>query len=313
VIEKASRSPLIYPPEGQLSPYRDNEASIFGVQDVGLPDGCQVEQAHTLQRHADRLPGDWSDDGPNSERFAEKVANHTEQGAGFTGPLDFLNSYRYQLGNDYLTGIGATTEFASGVSFWNQYGRILYNATLGQLQYNATYTNGTRRAKPVLRTTSQSRMHNSQINWALGFFGNSYYEVPDPMLGYCTDGTLFDAIVIPEGDMANNTLASYDSCFADQVYGIGDIGDNDRIAHYVPAYLAGAADRLQKYAPEGFVFTVNDTYAMQSTCAYEIAYIAQSEFCSHFTEDEWAGFEHAQGIGYYCEPSPSTTKSYSTN
>ena len=259
------------------------------------------------------MPGDWSDDGPNSERFAEKVANHTEQGAGFIGPLAFLNNYRYQLGNSYLTGIGATTEFASGVSFWNQYGRILYNATLGQVQYNATYTNGTRRAKPVLRTTSQSRMHNSQINWALGFFGNSYYEVPDPMLGYCTDGSLFDAIVIPEGDLANNTLASYDSCFADGVYGIGDIGDNDRIAHYVPIYLAGAAERLQQYAPEGFVFTVNDTYAMQSTCAYEIAYIAQSEFCSHFTKDEWAGFEHAQGIGYYCKPSPPSATSINTS
>ena len=49
---------------------------------------------------------------------------------------------------------------------------------------------------------------------------------------------------------------------------------------------------------------MNDTYAMQSTCAYEIAYIASSEMCNHFTEDEWAGFEHAQGIGYYCKYMP---------
>lgn len=249
------------------------------------------------------MPGDWSDDGPNSERFAEKVLNHTKRhpNQGFTGPLAFLNNYRYQLGNDYLTGVGATTEFKSGVSFWNQYGRILYDAPPGQLQYNGSYSNGTRRPKPVLRTTSQSRMWNSQINWALGFFGNSFYETPDPMLGYCTDGSLFDDIVIPEGEMENNTLASYDACFADQVYGIGDIGDNDRIAHYTPLYLANATQRLQQYAPEGFEFTVNDTYAMQSTCAYEIAYISASDLCEHFTEDEWAGFEHAQGIGYYCK------------
>lgn len=293
---------LTFPPLGQDSPYRDNAGNVFGVQDVGLPDGCQVEQAHTLQRHADRLPGDWSDDGPNSERFAEKVANHTKDASErFTGQLEFLNSWKYQLGVEYLTGIGATTEFKSGVSFWNQYGRILYNATQGQLQYNATYGNGTLRQKPVLRTTSQSRMQNSQINWALGFFGNSYYMTPDPYLGYCTDGSLFDVIVIPEGDNLNNTLASYDACFADQVYGIGDIGDNDRIAHYTPLYLAGATKRLQQYAPEGFEFTVNDTYAMQATCAYETAYISSSDLCGLFTEDEWAGFEHAQGIGYYCK------------
>lgn len=231
------------------------------------------------------------------------MANYTKRhtGHGFTGPLEVLNSYRYQLGNDYLTGVGATTEFASGVSFWNNYGRTLYDAVLGQVQYNASYANGTQRQKPVLRTTSQSRMHNSQINWALGFFGNSYYKTPDPMLGYCTDGSLFETVVIPEGGTENNTLASYDSCFADYVAGIGDIGDNDRIVHWVPVYLAEATDRLQQYVPEDFVLTVNDTYAIQSTCAYEIAYIQSSDLCNLFTEDEWAGFEHAQGIGYYCQ------------
>lgn len=40
---------------GQLSPYADNTESYFGVEDVGLPDGCGIEQAHTLQRHAQRF------------------------------------------------------------------------------------------------------------------------------------------------------------------------------------------------------------------------------------------------------------------
>src|SRR5690242_11328355 len=95
ILRPSHATPLICTPKGQISPYKDNQPNIFGVEDVGLPDGCQVEQAHTLQRHADRLPGDWSDDGPNSERFAEKVANHTKSssGRGFTGPLAFLNSY----------------------------------------------------------------------------------------------------------------------------------------------------------------------------------------------------------------------------
>lgn len=29
---------------GQISPYADNAADLFGVKDVGLPDGCQIEQ-----------------------------------------------------------------------------------------------------------------------------------------------------------------------------------------------------------------------------------------------------------------------------
>lgn len=41
---------------GQVSPYTDNPEDYFGVQWVGLPSGCQIEQAHTLQRHANRFP-----------------------------------------------------------------------------------------------------------------------------------------------------------------------------------------------------------------------------------------------------------------
>jgi hypothetical protein len=54
------------------------------------------------------------------------VANFTKANvnASFTGPLSFLNSYQYQQKEGFLTGLGAETEFASGVSFWNTYGRI---------------------------------------------------------------------------------------------------------------------------------------------------------------------------------------------
>ena len=41
---------------GQISNYADNAPNFFGVKNVGLPDGCQVEQAHLLQRHAQRFP-----------------------------------------------------------------------------------------------------------------------------------------------------------------------------------------------------------------------------------------------------------------
>jgi len=117
-----------------------------------------------------------------------------------------------------LTGVGADTEFTSGTTFWNRYGRTLYNATPGQLQYNATYPNGTARPKPLLRTTSQSRIENSEISWALGFFGPSFYPTPMPGLESFVNGSLFDVVIIPEGGTENNTLAAYDSCFEDDLH-----------------------------------------------------------------------------------------------
>lgn len=286
---------------GQLSTYKDNPEDYFGVEDVGLPHGCQVEQAHSLQRHAQRFPTGEFDDGPNDDEFAQKVFNFTQanSNAGFTGPLTFLNSYKSIVGRAYLTGLGGLTEYQSGITFWNRYGRTLFNASVGQVKYNASYDNGTARPKPVLRTTSQSRIWNSAISWALGFFGPSIGIVPDPSLAAFTNNSLFDVVVITEGDYKNNTLASYDSCYADFIENIYDIGDRDLMSHYVPLYLRDATKRMNEYAPKGFQFTVNDTYAMQSLCAYETGFIGDSAFCALFTEKEWAGFENTLDIEYY--------------
>jgi hypothetical protein len=107
---------------GQLSPYADNAENYFGVQDVGLPDGCQIEQVHSLQRHANRFPTSSFDDGANDDNFAGKVMNWTAANPTkkFTGPLSFLNTYQYQMGLSYLTGLGASTEFMAGAQFWNR-------------------------------------------------------------------------------------------------------------------------------------------------------------------------------------------------
>jgi hypothetical protein len=181
--------------------------------------------------------------------------------------LSFLNSYKYQMNESFLTGIGANTEFSLGVQFWNRYGRTLYNASAGQVSYDTEYANGTARPKPVLRTTSQSRIRESQINWALGFFGPTYEKVPMPKLTNYTSGDFFDLVIIPEGGTENNTLASYDSCFNDFIVGIGDLGDQD-VFVYIPRYLQNATARLQQYVPADFTLSTNNTYAMQLLCAY---------------------------------------------
>lgn len=282
---------------GEISPYSDNAAGYFGVEEVGIPSGCQLEQTHLLQRHANRFPTSGDDDGGNDERFAQKVTNFTSIHTGiFTGPLEFLNTYQYEMLESYLTGLGASTEFQAGVTFWNRYGRTLYNASVGQLAYNASFPNGTARPKPVLRTTSQSRIYDSEINWSLGFFGTSFEKVPNPNL--TSASAPFEVVVIPEGGTENNTLASYDSCFNDNDEVIGSLGDSDLFT-YIPKYLKKATARMQQYAPAGFSFSTNDTYAMQSICAYEMGYLSQSDFCLLFTQEEWESFENTLDMQYY--------------
>jgi hypothetical protein len=58
----------------------------------------------------------------------------------------------------------------------------------------------------VIRTTSQPRILQSAVFWAQGFFGFQ-----------TNTSDLYDMVVIPEGGTENNTLASYDSCFNDDV------------------------------------------------------------------------------------------------
>ena len=241
---------------GQVTPYADNNETYFGVNDTGLPDSCQVEQVHLLERHGSRFPTGYYDDGLNNDNFAAKLHNFTSANATakFSGPLSFLNGYYYTLGSGTLVGQGAAQSFQAGVTFWQRYGRVLYNATQGQLAYNASYPNGTARVKPTLRTTGQSRIYNSEINWALGFFGPSYLATPNPTLANAS--TPFNLVIIPEGGTENNTLASYDSCFDDYDSPVADLGDIN-LERYVATYLRDATSRMQQYAPSGFTFNVN--------------------------------------------------------
>lgn len=243
----------------------------------------------TLQRHAQRFPE--TSDNVTTGNFAQKVADfrNDNKGSEFTGPLSFLNSYQYIINSTgFLTGVGAYTEFGRGLAFWNNYGRTLFDASTAQLQYSDLFGNGTDRPKLTIRTTSQSRIQNTQINWALGFFGPSFNSTPDHSLHNWE--APFNTVIQPEGGTENNTLASYDSCFNMNKKENPDIATTHQ-DNYIKIYTRAAAKRLQSYAPKGFNFTTADIYGMQMTCAYEYAYIGQSDFCRVFTENEWAGFE----------------------
>lgn len=255
----------------------------------------------TLQRHAQRFAiGD-------TGTFAQKLVNFTKSSSdSFTGPLEFLNSYTYVMEDvGLLTGPGANTEFANGVNFWNRYGRTLFNATPGQKAYSATFPNGTERPKLTLRTTGQSRIVNTEINWALGFFGPSFNTTPDEGLVDWTKP--FNLVTIPEGGKENNTLASYDSCFNDN--NDDNLGmTNNFISNYTELYLKHAVKRLQGHSPKGFTLNHTDVFEMQNICAYEYAFVGMSDFCNLFTKEEWDGFANALDIE--CKYTPPATNHF---
>ena len=109
-----------------------------------------------------------------------------------------------------------------------------------------------------------------------------------------------------------------------------DLGDLI-LLQYSTIYLKAATARMNQHAPKGFTFNTNDTYAMQSICAYEYNYIGMSDFCNLFTLEEWQAFEltldqeyyydysygnptgRAQGIGYVQELMARLTNQYITS
>ncbi|KAN0060550.1 hypothetical protein ACQY0O_007005 [Thecaphora frezii] len=279
---------------GNESPYFSSPLfADFQRKAAVLPETCTVSQLHLLHRHGARYPTSYSTEG--APHFGAVIANLSGT-AGFkaTGPLGFLNDWSYKLGAEVLVPVGTQQLFDSGIHAFYRYG-ALYNAT-------------TQKHKPVVRTTSQSRMLDSARYFTLGFFG---WDAPN----------LVNMEVVLEGgsglapDAYNNTLASYDTCNNSDTI---TVGDTYLRPVWDEIYLANATKRLQPHV-EGLNLTTSLVYGMQSLCAYETVAQGYSNFCSLFTKDEWEGYEYdldlqfqgdygmmspsgrAQGIGYVQE------------
>lgn len=91
---------------GNLSPWFSVDSSAFGLRDASqiVPSGCELTQVHLLHRHGARYPTSGS--APAS--FAAKVHAAATSSAGFkaSGPLEFLNTWTYNLGAELLTPFG---------------------------------------------------------------------------------------------------------------------------------------------------------------------------------------------------------------
>ncbi|EST08937.1 Histidine phosphatase superfamily, clade-2 [Kalmanozyma brasiliensis GHG001] len=254
---------------GNESPYFSSPIfSSFQQSHSVLPEGCTVEQVHILHRHGSRYPTSSTTEGaPYFGAVIANVSRLTNPSSNFSasGPLSFLNSWKYELGAEVLNAVGAQQLFDSGVHHYYQYGKL----------YNETH-------KPVIRTTSQQRILDSARYWTLGFFG---WDAPSK---YNLEIILEGGDGLGTAGAFNNTLASYDTCNNSDTI---TVGDTYLRPTWDAIYLPKPRDRLQQYV-SGLELTNEMVYGMQSLCAYETVALGYSNFCGLFTKDEWEGFEY---------------------
>ena len=86
---------------GNLSTYHSVESHGLPEGSSLIPEGCELEELHWLQRHGARYPTTQAD-GPAG------IAARLKAAEGWTakGELDFLNGWEYKLGAEVLTPFG---------------------------------------------------------------------------------------------------------------------------------------------------------------------------------------------------------------
>ncbi|KAK3935985.1 3-phytase A [Diplogelasinospora grovesii] len=231
----------------------------FGVGEWPVPKGGEIVQVQMLSRHGSRYPTT----GSNVNEFGDRIAAATEH-LKARGQLSFLNEWKYQLGHEILVPKGRQELFDSGVLHAYMYGN-LYNP----------------HSKIIVRTTTQDRMLKSAENFMAGFFG----------LEWPQNATV--EVIIEEAGF-NNSLAGYLNC--PNAWRVGTGQAAARI--WINNYLQNATARLSALV-DGYDWTIEDTYAAQTTCPYETVAYGYSRFCDLFTWDEWVGFGYSIDLAFY--------------
>ncbi|ORY74618.1 histidine phosphatase superfamily [Protomyces lactucae-debilis] len=243
---------------GSLSPYFVSDEG-FGHEERALPDQCKIKQAQILSRHGSRYPTAGS---WLKKDFAEKL-KHAKFEA--SGPLAMLNDWQYTLGEAILVPIGKQQLYDSGVLAAMQYGNLLFASN----------------KKLVFRTTSQARMTESALAFLEGAYGGGAWK----------DHVNLELII--EWPSFNNTLAPYYNC----PKSVTDTTGTRNRRKWEEIYLANRTEYLSQYI-KGIAWTLADTVALQTLCAYETNALGYSDFCELFTMQEFRDFDYGESIWF---------------
>lgn len=269
---------------GPLSPYCSSPG--FGVDNIRYRDlsalmldetgkgTCSVDQVHILHRHGSRFPTIAS-----PARTVRTLAQARDQGdATFAGPLAFLQTWSYQLGEELLTPPGRLQLYHSGVQAHMQYAHLVgqqYKGTPGPVPdlekrgrdstVEERSWGGTNKLSSsgalLIRAGSQRRIVDSALSWLQGFYGpqlwNHFVYPPDSDLeapagvaralrARSVDGenARIELQVHPEAPGWNTTLASNFACPA---VDRGNATTARNLEAFRDAYLQKAVERLQPH------------------------------------------------------------------
>ena len=105
---------------GNLSPYHSVKSHGLPESSQLIPDGCELDELHWLQRHGARYPTS-NPHGPAG--FAHRIKE--AKGWKASGELKFLNNWTYKLGAELLTPYGRSQLYNLGVAARVKYGFLL--------------------------------------------------------------------------------------------------------------------------------------------------------------------------------------------
>lgn len=216
-----------------------------------------------ISRHGSRYPSSFSAQG----KVGQAIFKAKKVGATFSGDLDFVNTWNYELGYEILVPNGRKELFDSGVLHYYQYAQL----------YNPNTT-------VVARTTTQDRMLKSAENFLTGFFDLPWQTYGNIKLEHIIEGQYF-----------NNSLAGYLQCNNSG----GPYGKAGSAAaqQWSLIYLQNTTARLNSMT-SGFVWTPVIVNAAQAFCPYETVAFGYSEWCDVFTFDEWQGYEYSVDLNF---------------
>ncbi|KAH0008172.1 phosphoglycerate mutase-like protein, partial [Aureobasidium melanogenum] len=245
-----------------------------------VPDGCSVDMAAFVSRHASRYPDPGAYNGWVA--LAEKI-----QAAQFTatGDYSFISSWKPVLRNPAVEisdiSIGGYKElYDMGVAY--------------RWRYPDFYTENTPFSVFANQYPAAPRVVNSARLFARGYLGpNSTYG---------------DVYVLKSNVPASiaNSLAPSDSC---PTY--DDNGGGDNLTTWNNLYLPAVTKRINSHIHGNLSFTDSDVTNFPYLCGFETQITGRrSPWCNIFTDDELRKYEYAQDLRYYYGSGPGSGKNY---
>ncbi|PWZ00413.1 phosphoglycerate mutase-like protein [Testicularia cyperi] len=268
---------------GPLTPYVSS--SGWGVDDAtyaGTPrsssgGSCTLRQAHMLHRHGARYP---TAGGP-PDVLRDFLRDHPT--LRYTGRLEFLNQYKFGVGEELLTPVGRAQLYDSGAKAALLYGKLVAD--------DAAEPDINGQSKTLFaRAGSQQRIVDSGLAWLNGFFGAEW-----------ANSTSFEIQI--ENNGFNTTTAPEFACPSWSRPGNAPGG---RLAdQWADNYLQDAVLRL---GPDfgGATLTPRLLFGMQQMCSYDTVAFGVSDFCGLFTKQEWLDYEYAWDLRFMNTNGPTS-------